>query len=162
MKAKDLMIPLYEHLTPDTSLKDAVRLLRDARRGEEKVGVKGLPVLDSQTRLVGMLTMHDVLRAVYPAYLAMMNLGDFTWEGMIDSLAKQAGDRPVSAFMTNVVVTVRETDPLMECIDHMLKSRIKRVPVINAAGAVVGMLYERDIFFAVAKKMLDEPNGGVL
>jgi CBS domain-containing protein len=162
MKAKDLMIPLYEHLTPDTSLKDAVRLLRDAKRGEEKVGVKGLPVLDSQTRLVGMLTMHDVLRAVYPAYLAMMNLGDFTWEGMIDSLAKQAGDRPVSAFMTNVVVTVRETDPLMECIDHMLKSRIKRVPVINAGGAVVGMLYERDIFFAVAKKMLDEPNGGVL
>jgi len=36
MKAKDLMIPLQEYLTPDHTLKEAANLLRIAGRGEEK------------------------------------------------------------------------------------------------------------------------------
>ncbi len=156
MKARDLMIPIHDYLTPESNLKDAVNLLRTATRGEQRVGVMGLPVLDQSGRLVGMLSMTDVLRAVYPAYMSMMNLGDFTWDGMLESLACHAGDKKVADFMTRKVIIVREDDSLMECVDHMLKGHVRRMPVLDKGGKVVGMIYLRDIFFAVTQAMLDE------
>ena len=66
MKAKDLMIPVQDYLKPDDTLRDAVNLLKVAQRGEERVGVKGLPVLDEAGKLVGMLSMGDILKSVHP------------------------------------------------------------------------------------------------
>lgn len=160
MKAKDIMIPLEDYLTPENTLKEAVTLLRTAKRGEERVGVKGLPVLDEKGRLVGMLSMRDILKAVFPFYLSMMDLGEFTWDGMVESLAKKVANKKVKEIMSKQVITVPEDAPLMECIDHMLKHNIKRLPVVNKEGKVVGMIYERDVFFAVTKAMLEENNGG--
>lgn len=160
MKAKDLMIPLQDYLSPENTLKEAVNLLRTAKRGEERVGVKGLPVLNEKGMLVGMLSMRDILKAVFPFYLMMMELGDFTWDGMVEGIAKRSADRLVRDIMTKVVITVDEDAPLMECIDHMIKHNIKRLPVIDKSGRVVGMLYERDVFFALTKAMLEESNGG--
>jgi CBS domain-containing protein len=156
MKAKDLMVPVYDYLRPDSSLKEAVNLLRTAIRGGNKFGVMGLSVLDEKGKLVGMLSMTDILKAVYPSYMSMMNLGEFTWDGMLESLARQAGERKVQDLMTSPVVTVREDDPLMECVDHLLRNNVRRMPVLNKEGKVVGMIYLRDIFFAVTKAMLDE------
>lgn len=161
MKAKDLMIPLQDYLKTDNTLKEAVNFLRAAKRGEEKVGVKGLPVLDEKGKLIGMVSMGDILRAVYPSYMSMMNLGDFTWDGMVESLAKQVADKQVETVMTKNVITIMEDDPLMECVDHMIRNKVQRLPVLDKSGKVVGMLYERDVFFAIVKAMLDENSGGV-
>jgi CBS domain-containing protein len=90
MKAKDFMTPIQAYLSPDNTLKEAVILLRTARKGEEKAVLKGLTVLDREGRLVGILSMTDVLKAVHPAYMSLMNLSNFTWEGMVESLAKSA------------------------------------------------------------------------
>jgi CBS domain-containing protein len=156
MKVKDLMVPFFDYLRPDNNLREAVNLLRTAVRGDQKFGVMALPVLDEKENLVGMLSMMDILRAVYPSYMSMMNLGEFTWDGMLESLAKQAGNRKVREFMTSPVITVHEDDPLMECVDRILKNRVRRMPVIGKSGKVVGMIYTRDIFYAITKTMLDE------
>lgn len=158
MKAKDLMILLHDYLKPENTLKEAVNLLKTARRGEERIGVKGLPVLDEDGKLVGMLSMRDILKAVFPFYLTMMELGEFTWDGMVEGIAKRSANKLVRDIMSKVVITVHEDAPLMECVDHMIKHNIKRLPVINRSGRVVGMLYERDVFFAITKAMLDENN----
>lgn len=159
MKAKDLMVPLHDYLRPDNTLKEAANLLRAARRGEEKVGVKGLPVLDEDGKLMGILSIGDILKAVYPSYLSMMSLGNFTWDGMVESIAKKVADKKVMTIMTKEVITVREDENLMECVDRMIKKNVKRLPVINKAGKVVGILYERDIFFAIVKAMLEKNAG---
>ena len=156
MKAKDLMIPLQEYLSPDNTLREAVNLLRTAPRGEEKVGVKGLPVLNEKGLAVGMLSMRDILKAVFPSYMSLMDLGNFTWDGMVEDMARKVGKMRVSDLMTKKVVHVTEDAPLMECVDHMIKHNVKRLPVIDREGKVVGMLYERDIFFEITKAMLDE------
>ncbi|MEW6417670.1 MAG: CBS domain-containing protein [Nitrospirota bacterium] len=158
MKAKDLMIPLLEYLTPENTLKEAVHLLRIAMRGEEKIGVKALPVLDETGKLLGILSIGDILKAVYPGYMYLMNLGDFTWDGMVEALAKKMSGKKVKELMTRKVITVKEDSPLMECIDHMLKNNVKRVPVLNKENKVVGMLYERDVFYSITKAMLNENN----
>jgi len=36
MKAKDLMIPLQDYLRPENTLREAVNLLKTAKRGEER------------------------------------------------------------------------------------------------------------------------------
>lgn len=156
MKALDLMKPLTAALRPETTLKEAVNLLRSAKRGEDGNGVKGLPVLDSSGKLVGMLSMHDILKAIHPSYLDMMDLGNFTWDGMVEQMAKKVADQKVEKAMTKTVFTVNEHDSLMECVDLMLKHCVARLPVVDVAGKVTGMIYEREIFFAVVKTMLDE------
>jgi CBS domain-containing protein len=155
MKAKDLMIPIQDFLKPDNTLRDAVNLLRIAKKGEEKVGVKGLPVLNKDGKLVGMLSMTDILKAVHPSYMSLMNLSNFTWDGMVESLAKSVADKKVETVMSKEVFTVKEDDPLMECVDLIIKNNIRRLPVIDKTEKVAGMIYERDVFFAIVKAMLE-------
>lgn len=147
------MIPLSEYLHPDTSLKEAALFLRRARRGEEQLGVKALPVLDENKKLIGILSIGDILKAVYPAYMYLMDLGEFAWDGMVEAFAKKAADRKVKDFMTTRVITVNEDSTLMECVDHMLKNNVKRVPVLNREDAVIGMLYEKDVFYEITRAM---------
>jgi CBS domain-containing protein len=154
MKAKDLMIPIQDFLAPDNTLRDAINLLRIAKKGEEKVEVKGLPVLNKDGKLVGMLSMTDILKAVHPSYMSLMNLSNFTWDGMVESLAKSVADKKVETVMSKEVFTVKEDDPLMECVDLIIKNNIRKLPVIDSAEKVTGMIYERDVFFAIVKAML--------
>ncbi len=157
MKAKDVMIPLEDDfLRPEDSIKDAINYLRTAKRSEDRVGVKGAPVLDKDYRVVGMLSMSDILRAARPTYLNFSNIGQFTWEGMLISAAKRITEKQVKDIMEKDVKTVREESSLMGCVDLMLKHRIKRLPVLNKDGKVLGMVYERDIFFAVIHGMFED------
>ena len=75
---------------------------------------------------------------------------------MVESLAKSVADKKVETVMSKGVITVKEDDPLMECVDLMIKNNIKRLPVLDKTGKVAGMIYERDIFFAIVKAMLED------
>jgi CBS domain-containing protein len=160
MKAQDLMHPLTDYLKQGQTLREAVVLLKTIRRGEENLCVRALPVLDEKGHIAGMISMGDILKAIWPSYMSLMNLGDFTWDGMVEEIAKKARDRRVGDLMTREVVTVQETAPLMECVDHMIKFNVKKLPVLGPSGAMIGMLYERDVFFAIVKSMLNSPEGG--
>lgn len=158
MKAKDLMIPVKKCLTPDNTIKDAVNILQDDRRGEQKKGSDVLPVLDPAGAIIGILSVHDILKAVHPFYLSMAetNLGNFTWDGMMESLAKQAGNKTIGAFMTKEVATVQENDSLMECIDLMIKKNVHQLPVLEDGGKITGMIYGKDIFYNITAIMLNK------
>ncbi|MBI3592301.1 MAG: CBS domain-containing protein [Nitrospirae bacterium] len=41
----------------------------------------------------------------------------------------------------------------------MIKNNITRLPVVDKAGKIIGMLYERNIFAAITKTMLDKGQG---
>lgn len=154
MKARNLMHPLTDRLAPDMTLKEAVALLKKCRIGEENICVRALPVLDDQGKFVGLLSMGDILKAIWPKYMSLMNLGDFAWDGMVENLARRSKDLPVKDLMTRQVITVHADAPLMECVDHMLKHGVKKLPVVHDNGTVQGMLYERDVFFAIVGAML--------
>jgi predicted transcriptional regulator len=97
---------------------------------------------------------------VHPAYMDLMNLGEFTWDGMLEETAKKIADKKVYTLMTKDVTTVKEDSSLMDAVDHLIKRNVKRLPVIDKTGKVIGMLYERDVFFAIVKAMLNENTGG--
>lgn len=154
MKAKGLMKPVDMTLKPDDGLEEFVRNIQTARSCEGTAGIKALPVVDACGKLSGIISMHDILRAVYPPYLYSADLSLFTWDGMLESLAGKISGKKISQIMTKPVVAVKEDHPLMECVDHMLKYDLAAVPVLDHDDRLVGMLYENDIFFAVADALL--------
>ncbi|MCG6537967.1 MAG: CBS domain-containing protein, partial [Syntrophales bacterium LBB04] len=118
----------------------------------------GMPILDQAGKIFGILSMKDILKAVHPFYLSMMDLGEFTWDHMVQSLAKEAACKKVKDHMTREVVTVREQDPLMECIDLMIKHNVRLLPVMDDHGQVAGMICEQDVFCAITGAMLETDN----
>ena len=158
MKAKDLMIPIKKSLKPNNTIKEAVNFLQVSIGDKEPLRGEVLPVLDQAGAIIGILSMHDILKAVHPSYLSMteVDLGNFTWDGMAESLAKEAGNKTIDAFMTPDVATVRESDFLMECVNLMIKRNVHQLPVLNDRGIISGIIYERDIFRAITELMLDK------
>lgn len=157
MKAKDIMSPLHGHLKKTDTISAACRMMRVTRQNDKIEGVRALPVLDEGGRLIGIVSMGDIFKAVMPKYLGMMDLGAFTWDGMVEDMAKKAEGKLVSDIMTTEVITVTPDAPLMHCVEHIVVNGIKRIPVVSEDGnRVLGMVYERDVFFALTDIMLDK------
>jgi CBS domain-containing protein len=159
-KAKDLMVEIKEYLRPQTSVKDAVVQLKTTRRSEEKYGVKGMPVVDEHGKLVGMLSIGDITRAIYPYYMQEANLGEVAWDGMLEAMARRLREKKVGDIMDSNVMPVHEDATLMECLDHMIKKDVPRVPVVDESGLVIGVIYERDLFNVITDAIFALGNKG--
>ncbi|VAX34599.1 hypothetical protein MNBD_NITROSPIRAE03-833 [hydrothermal vent metagenome] len=155
MKAKDIMEPVKDTLTPETTLKDAVNRMRVAGRGDGRAGAKGMIVLDNG-KLAGIVSIKDILKAIIPSYMTLTELGEFTWDGMLEEMAKKVSDKKVEEIMTRNVITVSEDAPLMECADHVVKYNLQRIPVLNREKKVVGIVYVRDIYYAIVRALFDK------
>jgi len=116
MKAQDIMSKNPACVTPDTTLADAARLMKT-----ENIGV--VPVVESESskRLVGVLTDRDIaVRAVA--------------EGR-DGATTSVGN----------VRTSTATDPVADVMDLMGREQVRRVPVVDERGVLVGIISQADI-----------------
>lgn len=155
MRARDIMEPIKDVLSPENTIKEAVNMMKVTQRGTG-MGVKGMIVQDDSGNLVGMLSIKDILRAIMPHYMTMTDLGEFTWDGMLEEMCRKVEDKKVSEIMTQEVITVEEDAPLMEVADIILKKNLQRVPVVNKEGKPVGIVYVRDLYYAIVKALLEE------
>lgn len=149
MKAKDLMSPIEEYLTPDMSLCTAVTRMRGIKR-IHGLPIKGMLVKNEQGTVVGMVSIKDILRAVIPPYMSP-DLSIFSWDNMLEQMSKRASDKVVGDVMVKDLVTIDSAVPLMLCTDLMIKKGLQRLPVTDENDEIIGMVYIRDIFNIVAK-----------
>lgn len=149
MKAKDVMEPITDALAPTDTLAEAVAKMRATPR-RRNPGTRGLVVVDGRGRLVGILSQKNVLRAVLPHAIGV-ELADLAWEGLFRERARAAGGMLVRDAMTTDVVTVREDDPVLLCLDLLLERNLQRLPVVDRMGRVVGMVLIRDVYDAVTQ-----------
>ncbi|MCA9959717.1 MAG: CBS and ACT domain-containing protein [Chloroflexota bacterium] len=54
----------------------------------------------------------------------------------------------VKSRMSSPVITVTEGTPVMEALDLMKRERIRRTPVVNAKGKMVGIISDKDLLNA--------------
>ena len=104
-----------------------------------------IPVVEGDAKLVGMVTLRDVLLPLYPNY------GDYIHDNVHsrDFVEMEAGypevlSRKVEEVMTPNPLTVRPTDPILEAASYMGLKNFRRIPVVNK-GKLVGMLSIGDI-----------------
>ncbi|MFC1636087.1 HPP family protein [Planctomycetota bacterium] len=117
LKAKDIMTKQVVYVRTDTPVLDAMNLMVENT-------ITGIPVIDDDMTLVGMVSEQDILRLFHT---------------FIDEK-----DRAVSDFMTQPAVYFEEDEPALDICYCLRDHTIRRVP-ITSNGKVVGIISRSDI-----------------
>ncbi len=124
---------------PDASATVAARIMRDA-------GVSGLPVVDRDGRVIGILTEADLLhRAV---------IADPT-----DTVTTRRScawpAATVADLMSRDVLGLRRDDPLAKAARVMENARVRRLVVVGDGFALEGIISRSDVVAALARSDAD-------
>jgi CBS domain-containing protein len=120
VRVRDIMTPDPASCTPESTARDAATLMRDNDCGS-------IPVVESarSTKLVGTVTDRD---------LAVRGLAD-----------GKGPDTPVRDLMTPSPVTCGPDDEVEIVREVMVARQVRRVPVVDERGILVGIVAQADI-----------------
>ena len=121
LRVKDVMKTEVISVKKDDPIFDAVKLLVENN-------ISGLPVVEDDMTLIGMLSEKDVVD-LFHEY-------------------DQAEEKTVSDYMTNPAVSFEGNNALLNVCNFMQKNIFRRVPVASD-GKLVGIVSIRDILNAV-------------
>jgi CBS domain-containing protein len=149
MKVRDAMSTRVVTAKPETLLADAMRTMLRER-------ISGLPVVDAQGALVGVLTEGDLMRRAetgteptHPAWLRFL-LGP----GRMAREFTVSHARHVGEVMTHDVIAIGADASLEEAVRLMEQHRVKRLPVLGDKG-LAGILSRADLLRAFVAAMPD-------
>jgi CBS domain-containing protein len=153
MQAKDVMTTRFRTLKADDTIADAVNGFQAASRELGK-HVFGMMVTDNADRLVGMLSMYDILLFVQPRHADIwQELEDDEQVEAFSQLLGRVKSIRVGDLMTADVVTIGPQTQLMAILDIMIKRHIRRLPVVQDQE-VVGIVYISDLFYYLLHQYL--------
>ena len=145
-----LMTQPVKTVHPDCTLSEAAHLLVSAK-------ISGLPVVDDDDKLVGIITEADFLHALgVPSHQP----GHSLWQTLENMFHPQVQAREpegkVAEIMSRNVVTVTPQHSLHQVLDVMKLNQVKRVIVCDDNQHAVGMITRSDlvrIFFDYYNKV---------
>jgi CBS domain-containing protein len=124
LEAKDIMTKQVICIKKDTPIFEAIRLMADNN-------ITGIPVVEDDRTLVGMLSEQDVLRLFH------------TYD--------DEKDRTVNDFMTQPAIHFEEHELLLDVCYCLRDNSIRRVPV-TSNGKVSGVISRSDILKCIIKQ----------
>ncbi len=125
LAAREAMVRSVVTVAPTQSLAELERIF-------EAHSFNSCPVIENG-RLVGIVTKLDFLKA-------------FLFDpGSVAPLYEDVIQKTVREVMTATVITVPENQPLLSVLRMMVDLRMKSFPVVNQAGAVVGVIAREDL-----------------
>lgn len=113
--AKDIMIKDVH--TIDIGSKVALARLKMMRHG-----IGGLPVLDKEGLVVGMITLRD-----------------------LDLAGSDVSNLPVEDLMTTNLIKGKENTTLKEIVEAMIKMGIQRIPIVDGKGGLLGLITQTSV-----------------
>jgi CBS domain-containing protein len=119
MKVRDIMTQPVVTCSPQASVAEAARLMRDADYGT-------LPVIDAHGRLAGIITDRDICIALAGTHRNAVNVS-------------------VHEAMTDRVFTAGPDDDVHGALATLRTRRVRRLPVCDAERRPVGMLSIEDV-----------------
>ncbi|MDQ7793330.1 MAG: CBS domain-containing protein [bacterium] len=160
MKARDVMKSPVITVRQGATLAEVARLLDENK-------ISGMPVVNPQGELVGIVSEHDLITRSQRLQVKMLR-EPFGWlspHTTLEEIAQftrglcEVGDTRVEEVMTKKVVTVSEDDSLEEVARLVGRRKINRVPVLRQ-GKLVGIISRGDLVWAMAN--LCERKPGIL
>ncbi|MHC4243922.1 MAG: CBS domain-containing protein [Planctomycetota bacterium] len=118
LKIEDVMTREVITVKQETPIYEAMEVMR-------RKDITGMPVIDDDMTLVGVITEKDVLR---------LFCGD-----------EDDKNKTVSFFMTRPAVSYRVDESLQSVCDFMMVNYFRRVPVVSKKGKLVGIISRPDI-----------------
>jgi CBS domain-containing protein len=144
LRVADVMSRDVVSVRPETPLKDLVGLLlgRDYR---------AVPVVDEAERVIGIITNGDLVQRGGLA-MRLELLATASREAIQRELAALAENGQAAAdVMTREVVTVAPDVSVLEAARLMAQRRLKRLPVVDATGHLLGIVSRVDLLRTVAE-----------
>jgi CBS domain-containing protein len=112
-----------------------------------------VPVVDGNDRPVGIISQGDLIyKAGMPMRLGL--LAESNGDRLAAVLTALSGKKAEDA-MTRPAVAIGEERLATEAVDLMIEKEVKRLPVVNGDGRLVGMLSRLDIFRTIMQEAPD-------
>jgi len=128
LKAKDVMTTGVITARKNAPVQDAIQALIDNN-------ITGLPVVDNEMNVVGIITEKDMLKLLY----------DLETDG-----------GRVEEFMTEATKSFDEDDDLIDVCNCFIQNPFRRVPILSE-GKLVGIISRADIIeYILKQKQKDE------
>jgi CBS domain-containing protein len=137
-------------VNPETSIKEAIQLLA-------KNHISGLPVVDQDGELTGILSEADVTwqasGAPLPAYITLLDSVIYLKNPLKydEEVHKALGQTVAEVMNHSDVVTIQPDTSIREAAQLMHRKNVTRLPVVDDAGDLVGILTQGDIVRALAE-----------
>jgi CBS domain-containing protein/nucleotide-binding universal stress UspA family protein len=143
VRVRDAMSRQVKTVQRDTPLSQVVTLLW-------REGVKAVPVTENEHRVSGIITGGDLLnRGGMDLRLSLQKtLNPEELKAQLDQLERSG--KTAQDVMTTPVVTIQENASLADATSVMATKHIKRLPVVNEAGLLVGILSRIDVLRQIA------------
>ena len=117
--------------------------------------ISGMPVVDENNALIGIISEKDILNALLPSY------SDFLEDPIrardFEAMEKSYGEvmtKSVSDLMSSRVFSVSPDDPVLQAASQMALQRFRRIPVVEERDKLVGIVSLGDIHKAIFKRAL--------
>ena len=147
MIVKDIMNTSVKSATADTPIKDIASIMCFNK-------ISGVPVLDSEQKLVGVLSEKDILRNMFPDVKTVMEQGGTPDFEAIEGDYKDILHKKVGDIMTQTVASVTPDMPLLKAASLMCSKQIRRIPVTDENNVVVGIVSIGDVHKAIFQENL--------
>ena len=119
MKIEKLMVKRVLSCFPEDDLRAPARAMWEGDCG-------CIPVLDSWSRVIGMITDRDICMACY-------------------TQGKRPEDIRVQDVMSKNVVSCKATDSIEQAEEEMRRNKLRRLPVLDSEKHLIGLLSLNDI-----------------
>ena len=141
------VLTLYE----DDTVRKALQIMVN-----QKIG--GLPVVDVNFKVLGIVTGTDVAKAAGKEKEGILTFlfpkdGRKSADQADEAKLRKTMDKPVREIMTSPVITSLPNVPLRDIAGIMGKNGFDRVPIVDADGRLVGIVTRRDILRAIATSL---------
>ncbi len=148
MTARDAMNRAPVTAKADMPMREVIRLMSHTDQS-------GLPIVDETGALVGFISDGDVAnylgRHDISVIDATLNLYRFVDDSPVQTRLLELLDLNVMGIATKKVISVQADLPLDDACRVLAERRIKKVPVVDGEGALVGSLSRRDIMRQLAE-----------
>ncbi|RDH80735.1 MAG: signal transduction protein [endosymbiont of Galathealinum brachiosum] len=151
MIVQDIMNTAVKTANADTLIKDIASIMCFNK-------ISGMPVVDSNEKLIGVLSEKDILKAMFPDVEQIMQEGAKTDFESIEADYKGLLDKKAEDFMTQTVASVSADMPLLKAASLMCVKKIRRIPVTDSSNKLVGIISIGDVHKAIFQDSLLKSN----
>ncbi len=143
VQVQDIMTTDVISVTPQTAITEAARILLDNH-------INGLPVLDDQGKLVGILCQSDLIaqqkRLPVPTLLTLLDgYIPLTSAKQLEKEVQKIAAYTVKQAMSSEPVTVKPDTSLEAVAALMVDNGFHTIPVVDQAGNLVGVVGKEDV-----------------